>query len=963
MRWTRSWVRGLIGVLVGGMTIVLGATSSVGVAGADDVDGSGTVVVNSSTDAPSTEPGDGECETAPGNGICTLRAAVQEANASPGVHTIVLPAGTYELVIDGPGPGGDQAARGDLDILADVKIEGAGSEVTIIDAGATDDQGTRLFRDRIFQVHPEASLTLVGVTVTRGLKASADDAEWEGGAILNLGAIDLTDVRVTDSVVVEDGVSAVRGGGGIANRGGVAELRDVVIDGNSVQATPLSGTTKYGGGILNADGGTLVVIDSQIRSNSTQNGAGIYNAADSTAVLEDSVVADNQATPGGTGGGIRNAGSLTLSGSTVADNFGHFSGGGIHGSGVLIASRVEGNDAQRGGGLYGSFDLTETIVRDNSANLGAGIEGSGVIVDSTIADNRARNGGGGIQVGTDSKISLVRSTVSGNGAISTSALTPAEGGGIRNVLGTVELINSTVSGNFLDHDDPFGFPPNDPLRGGGIYNGIGHVVIQNSTIADNTAEEGSAIYFNGPGGSLSLERSIIASDVPDNCEGAGTFTSLGHNLEDANSCGLFSVGDLRDTDPRIESLANVGGPTHTHALKDDSPAISAGGTDCPPPTTDQRGVPRPQGAACDIGAYEAEQTPGSGSPSYLPLTPTRILDTRDHAGGPIGSPAQPVGAGESRAVTVTGVGGVPESGVGAVVVNVTAVNATTNTFVTVYPSGSERPDASTFNPRPGGVIANEIIAPVGDDGQVQVYNHNGEVDVLFDVVGWLPEEADYTPLSPTRILDTRDHAGGPIGSPAQPVGAGESRAVTVTGVGGVPADGVGAVVVNVTAVNATTATFVTVYPSGEPRPDASTFNPRPGGVIANEIIAPVGDDGQVQVYNHNGEVDILFDVVGWLPDEVEALAVVTQELSAFTVGLRGADGLRAEGGVPPYGWELTDGDLPAGLELRPDGAATGIPTAEAASSTVTVTVTDDADRTAYTLSLHDALPIDRKSVV
>jgi hypothetical protein len=243
---------------------------------------------------------------------------------------------------------------------------------------------------------------------------------------------------------------------------------------------------------------------------------------------------------------------------------------------------------------------------------------------------------------------------------------------------------------------------------------------------------------------------------------------------------------------------------------------------------------------------------------YVPLSPARILDTRDATGGP---PAK-ITAGSSRTVNVTGVGGVPATGVGAVVLNATAVNATANTFVTVHPNGEPRPTASTFNPRPGGVIANEIIAKVGTNGQVQVYNNAGSVDIIFDVVGWLPDPAPYVPLSPARILDTRDATGGP---PAK-ITAGSSRTVNVTGVGGVPATGVGAVVLNATAVNATANTFVTVHPNGEPRPTASTFNPRPGGVIANEIIAKVGTNGQVQVYNNAGSVDIIFDVVGWLPD-------------------------------------------------------------------------------------------------
>ena len=158
------------------------------------------------------------------------------------------------------------------------------------------------------------------------------------------------------------------------------------------------------------------------------------------------------------------------------------------------------------------------------------------------------------------------------------------------------------------------------------------------------------------------------------------------------------------------------------------------------------------GESVDLGTFLLGTADETSESSYVPLSPTRILETRGVAGGPIGSPAEPIGARESRAVTVTGVGGVPEDGVGAVVLNVTAVDATSDGFVTVFPKGDERPAASTFNPRAGGPpIANEIIAKVGDDGQVQVYNHNGEVDILFDVVGYFPDEAAADPDGPLFV--------------------------------------------------------------------------------------------------------------------------------------------------------------------------------------------------------------------
>ena len=239
------------------------------------------------------------------------------------------------------------------------------------------------------------------------------------------------------------------------------------------------------------------------------------------------------------------------------------------------------------------------------------------------------------------------------------------------------------------------------------------------------------------------------------------------------------------------------------------------------------------------------------SSDYDPITPTRRFDTRASSGG-----NAPIGAREARSVTVTG-SGVPSSAK-AVVANVTAVNPTENSFLTVWPHGTTRPTASTLNPRPGLVTANEIIAKVGDDGRINVYNHSGKTDVIVDIVGYLPSSSDYEPITPTRRFDTRESSGGNT-----PIGTRQTRSVTVTG-SGVPSSAE-SVVVNVTAVNPTLNSFVTVWPHGTTRPATSTLNPRPGLVIANEIIAEVGDDGRINVYNHSGETDIVLDVVGFVP--------------------------------------------------------------------------------------------------
>ena len=154
------------------------------------------------------------------------------------------------------------------------------------------------------------------------------------------------------------------------------------------------------------------------------------------------------------------------------------------------------------------------------------------------------------------------------------------------------------------------------MRGGGLYN-TGQAMLTNVTLAGNSASRGATGHaqgggiFNGPNGSVVLRNTIVANNtardgaapVLMNC--AGGMTDGGHNLDDGTSCGFTAAnGSLSNTDPPLDpaGLRDDGGPTQTIALLPGSPAIDAGGPGCPP--TDQRGVSRPHGAACDIGAYE-----------------------------------------------------------------------------------------------------------------------------------------------------------------------------------------------------------------------------------------------------------------------------------------------------------------------------------------------------------------------
>jgi hypothetical protein len=239
---------------------------------------------------------------------------------------------------------------------------------------------------------------------------------------------------------------------------------------------------------------------------------------------------------------------------------------------------------------------------------------------------------------------------------------------------------------------------------------------------------------------------------------------------------------------------------------------------------------------------------GSGA-AIQAVTPSRILDTRRGTGGP----QQPFGPGETRAVAVRGHGGVPDDAT-AVVVNLTADRATADSFVTAWPSGVARPDASALNPRPGPARSGLATVPLGPDGSVSLYNGVGKTDLIADVVGYVtPATAGVsTAVNPARILDTR--------ITAAPLTPGESRLVHINGV---PA-GARAVWLNITGTNATDPGFLTVWPSGTARPDASNLNVAPDRPVANLVLVPLGPDGSVQVYNAAGTIDLLVDVAGYL---------------------------------------------------------------------------------------------------
>ncbi len=262
----------------------------------------------------------------------------------------------------------------------------------------------------------------------------------------------------------------------------------------------------------------------------------------------------------------------------------------------------------------------------------------------------------------------------------------------------------------------------------------------------------------------------------------------------------------------------------------------------------------------DVAGYVLDGDAGSAG-AVQPLDPVRILDTRIRLGG-----STTVAAHGTLHLKVSGTRGVPASGAGAVVMNVTAVRPQKGGYLTAYPTGAHRPVVSNLNLVPGQTVPNLVMVAIGQGGMVDLYNGtNGRVDLLADVAGYVRSGASTAPgaaqsLAPTRILDTRTGLGG-----ASTVAARATVHLQVTGAGRVPSSGVGAVVLNVTAVRPQNGGYITVHPSGDRRPVVSNLNILAGQTVPNLVMVKVGAGGGVDLYNGtNGRVDLLADVAGYV---------------------------------------------------------------------------------------------------
>ncbi|MDT0164737.1 SpoIID/LytB domain-containing protein [Actinotalea sp. AC32] len=246
-----------------------------------------------------------------------------------------------------------------------------------------------------------------------------------------------------------------------------------------------------------------------------------------------------------------------------------------------------------------------------------------------------------------------------------------------------------------------------------------------------------------------------------------------------------------------------------------------------------------------LGYYTTSLTTSS---RYLAAqAPVRAADTR--SGGPL-TATTPLTVDVAAALKQ------PAGSISAATVNVTTTRAGGNGYVVAYGSGA-LPPTSTVNHMPGADVANRAVVPVVN-GKITVALRGAPAHVVVDVTGWYAARgattgAVFTPVQPTRLLDTRS---------GRPLGAGETRSLTVTG--GVVPSGATALVGTLTAVEQTApVTHARVWPAGLPLTPTSDLNSGSGRTQSNTVVVRPGTGGAVQLYNDAGQSDLILDAVGY----------------------------------------------------------------------------------------------------
>ncbi|GAB3070217.1 trypsin-like serine protease [Micromonospora schwarzwaldensis] len=331
--------------------------------------------------------------------------------------------------------------------------------------------------------------------------------------------------------------------------------------------------------------------------------------------------------------------------------------------------------------------------------------------------------------------------------------------------------------------------------------------------------------------------------VPDKLH-AGTFTVTGVTADALTVDGSASAASLCKGDAGGPLLRTGTGQPQVVALHDSS---WQGGCLAETDTRRTATEVRVDGLAPWIAA--------STRNNYVALSPgALLLDTRNATGAPAGLR----GADSTTDFPVLGVGGVPTTGVSAVLVDVTAVSPTANTFLTMFPQGSARPATSSLNASIGEVISTTQIVRPGPDGRVAVHNRAGTVHIVVEVHGYFTTGAGggLVAVPHNRVVDTRDGTGTTVGKIPN------NGAKTFTFTGDVVPSGATSVFLDVAVVGSTGAGFLRAHPEGGT--DGTSALDYVGGVTSQGIAVKLSSAGKATFVNRGPAVDLVISVQGYV---------------------------------------------------------------------------------------------------
>jgi LPXTG-site transpeptidase (sortase) family protein len=477
-----------------------------------------------------------------GTGDCTLRDAITYANSNAAADTITFD-GNYTI----------HPTISELPSAAtDVTIDGSGHHI-VIDPN---------YGHQGFYVDSAGALSLTHLTIQNGVSSVG-----AGVGVNTGGTLALTDVTMR--------WNSATSGGAIWSTGGTVTIS---------RSTFIENTAVNGGGAITNDGGTLDV------TRSTFSGNAVVNCQSATS----GTVAVSQGSAEVTGTGTSFTSDLVDGGWVVF--------GAPNDVPYKVASVSNDTQFTLSRKYIGTSNAAISMYRCYANGDGGAIwnqgGGTATVTDSTFSNNSAVSGGA-IYNYTNSISIITGSTFDGNIAVYSS------GGAIYDSNGTVYVTNSTL------HD-------NSAFVGGGIFENNGTTTVTNSTLSGNSASNvGGGVLVQGTASStIAFTNTIVANSTGGNClaQFDATISDGGNNLEwgsgaPSNTCGFSTTS----ADPQLGPLQNNGGPTQTMALQIGSPAIDAGNdtvcNDSANPWSvngvDQRGLTRPIGAHCDIGAFEA----------------------------------------------------------------------------------------------------------------------------------------------------------------------------------------------------------------------------------------------------------------------------------------------------------------------------------------------------------------------